>query len=285
MTIDFNQRYLVVEHPAMRRAEVQVIGCDYGATSFTTREQADELVRRLDLGPGDTLLDIGSGAGWPGLYLSRTTGCRSVLTDLSHEGIQVALRRIRLDGMSTPAVTASAQRLPFPDMTFDVITHSDVLCCLPEKQTALDESRRVLRSDGRLLFFVIELADGLSGTSRDEAIASAPDHVAAPAPYLDLVSNARFTVIEQTDVTDGYYETLRAWLHEWDIASSDLVPLLGKVEFEERQQRRRNGLAAVENGWIRRTAILATTVLRGSRSPRFRRYPRPRDRSTGAGCW
>lgn len=257
MTIDFNQRYTVVEHPAMRRAELQVIGCDYGATSFTTREQADQLARRLDLGPGDVLLDIGSGAGWPGLYLSLTTGCRAILTDLSHEGVQVAMRRIRHEGLDTPAITTSAQRLPFPDLVFDVVTHSDVLCCLPEKHAALGESRRVLKPGGRLMFFVIELVDGLSVASRDEALASAPDHVAAPAPYPDLVSNAGFTVVEQTDVTDGYYQTLAAWQREWETASSELSTLLGKEEFEERQHRRRNGLAAVEKGWIRRTAILA----------------------------
>ena len=59
----FNDYYRLVESAAVRRAETRVIGCDYGATSYTTRTQADQMARLLDLGPGMILLDIGSGSG------------------------------------------------------------------------------------------------------------------------------------------------------------------------------------------------------------------------------
>jgi hypothetical protein len=38
----------------------------YGGASWTTKAEADRVGRLLDLAPLDRLLDIGSGAGWPG---------------------------------------------------------------------------------------------------------------------------------------------------------------------------------------------------------------------------
>ncbi len=38
----------------------------YGGTSWTTKVLADRVGRLLDLAPLDRLLDIGSGASWPG---------------------------------------------------------------------------------------------------------------------------------------------------------------------------------------------------------------------------
>jgi hypothetical protein len=40
-----NARHRVIGRAAMRRAESQVIGCNYGATSYTTRSQADLIAR------------------------------------------------------------------------------------------------------------------------------------------------------------------------------------------------------------------------------------------------
>jgi cyclopropane fatty-acyl-phospholipid synthase-like methyltransferase len=90
-----NQRYRLVEEPAMRSAEMRVVGSDYGATSYTTRAQADRMARLLELGPGRLLLDVGSGAGWPGIYLADSTGSGVVLTDIPFEGLRVAARRVR----------------------------------------------------------------------------------------------------------------------------------------------------------------------------------------------
>ncbi len=74
------------------------------------------------------LLDVGAGAGWPGIYLASSTGCEVVLTDIPLEGLQVATRRVRRDGVTGYAAGASGDALPFGDSVFDAVTSSDVLC-------------------------------------------------------------------------------------------------------------------------------------------------------------
>jgi cyclopropane fatty-acyl-phospholipid synthase-like methyltransferase len=241
----------------MRRAEIGVTGCDYGATSFTTRDQAGHLAQLLGLGPGDLLLDIGSGAGWPGIYLSRSTACQVVLTDPSPEGLGVALRRMEAEKVPGTVITSSGEALPFPDETFDGVTHSDVLCCLQDKQAVLKSTLRVMRKRARLAYFVIELAEGLPAGIRAEAAPFGPDHVEADDRYAVLMEQAGFKRIESTDVTDEYRTTLSAWIREWAAASRDIAPIVGIAEFEDRQQRRKRSLAAVEKGWIRRTLYTA----------------------------
>jgi SAM-dependent methyltransferase len=46
---------------------------------------------------------------------------------------------------------ASAERLPYPDESFDAVVATLVLCTIPDPATALAEARRVLKPSGRLL--------------------------------------------------------------------------------------------------------------------------------------
>jgi SAM-dependent methyltransferase len=124
----FGARYSL-EAPAGIDLERFVLGSDYGATGFTTVAQADLLADVLALRPTDRLLDIGSGCGWPGLYLGARRGCTVVVTDLSAAGILRAHQRIRRDGLASSfAVVASARHLPFAEPSFDGIVHADSLC-------------------------------------------------------------------------------------------------------------------------------------------------------------
>ena len=127
-TDDFDRHYRLVGHPALMRAESRVIGADYGATSYTTKAQADGLARSLDLQPNSMLLDVGSGAGWPGIYLAAATGCRVVLSDVPLDGLRAASNRIGEDRISGDIVAAEGGGLPFHDRVFDAVTSSDVLC-------------------------------------------------------------------------------------------------------------------------------------------------------------
>lgn len=127
---DFDRQYRLSEAPYRRRVEQIVLGSDYGATSYTTLGQAVELAERLHLEPGRTLLDLGAGSGWPGLYLAAVTGCRVVLTDRPEESLRVAQKRAVEDGSADRCATVgpSGESLPFRNQAFDAITHTDVFC-------------------------------------------------------------------------------------------------------------------------------------------------------------
>jgi ubiquinone/menaquinone biosynthesis C-methylase UbiE len=61
-------------------------------------------------------------------------------------------RRVEELSPAAELVDASADRLPFPDETFDTAVVTFVLCSVPDQQDALREIARVLKPKGRLLF-------------------------------------------------------------------------------------------------------------------------------------
>jgi 2-polyprenyl-3-methyl-5-hydroxy-6-metoxy-1,4-benzoquinol methylase len=126
----FRERYGRPASEATRELEGLVIGGDFGANGYTTVEQADLLARRLELQTGDRLLDVGSGRGWPGLYLAKVTGCSVVLTDIPEEGLATARKRAAVEGLAerSQAVVSSGRRLTFKIESFDAVVHTDVLC-------------------------------------------------------------------------------------------------------------------------------------------------------------
>jgi 2-polyprenyl-3-methyl-5-hydroxy-6-metoxy-1,4-benzoquinol methylase len=123
----FDQRYGAALPPIACQIEQRVIGGDWGANGYTTMDQADTLAHELHLSATDRLLDLGTGRGWPGLYLATRTGCQVVLTDLPLEGLRVAANREGL-AARTAVVAAAASALPFQAGSFDAVIHTDVLC-------------------------------------------------------------------------------------------------------------------------------------------------------------
>lgn len=124
----FDARYRMVCSPALLRAEERATGTRYGASSFTTLDQADRLGLILQLAPGRSLLDVGAGAGWPGVYLAHSTGCFVISTDLSIEGPHMSSQWMERDGVAGISVTASGTALPLADNSVDTVTCSDVFC-------------------------------------------------------------------------------------------------------------------------------------------------------------
>jgi hypothetical protein len=90
----FDELYVRAQSPVILSIERSVCGCDYGGTSWTTRDEAERLGALLGLRPGLRLLDLGAGSGWPALYLARMSGCDIALVDLPLSGLRIAAKEL-----------------------------------------------------------------------------------------------------------------------------------------------------------------------------------------------
>ena len=252
---DFEHDYVIAQAPVMRDIERSVRGSDYGATSWTTRAQAEQTVARLGLAPGMRLLEIGTGSGWPALFLAGLSGCDAVLTDLPLAGLHIAKARAVSDGIARRVDVAAADgaALPFADHAFDRVHHADVLCCMDRKRELLQECRRVARPAALMEFSVIWLTRCPSDEAELDLLRqSGPPYPDAGADYAALLSHTGWRVLERVDVTGEFTRCMNATMAESRARHDALLELLGPEEYRDRIHRRKSTLAAVSRGLLRR---------------------------------
>ena len=256
----FSDRYRRCCSPVVLDIERTALGADYGSTGYTTRNQADDLAQHLNLSPGDRLADIGSGSGWPGLYLARTIGCVVTGTDLPLDGLRNARDRARRDGLDGQAsyAMATGRHQPLRSGAFDAVVHTDVLCCLGPKLSLLRACRDLLRPGGRMAYTTIYVAPGLGPSDHRRAVAAGPWHVTTRRPYGEMTAQAGFTDIVEIDVTDDYATTQQAWLEANDARAHEVRALTSEGEFAQAQADRRRARDAIAQGWLRRSIIVST---------------------------
>jgi demethylmenaquinone methyltransferase/2-methoxy-6-polyprenyl-1,4-benzoquinol methylase len=103
--------------------------------------------------PGDRVLDIAGGTGDLARAFARQVGETGtvVLTDINESMLRVGRDRLLDEGLSLPAVACDAERLPWADASFDLVSVAFGLRNMTHKDRALAEMCRVLRPGGRLL--------------------------------------------------------------------------------------------------------------------------------------
>lgn len=119
------------------------------------------------LRPGQTALDVAGGTGDLTRGLLRQVGKsgRVVLSDINPSMLETGRDRLLDAGFAgnVDYLVADAERLPFPDDTFDCVTIGFGLRNVTDKAAALASMRRVLRPGGQLLVleFSTPVAPGL----------------------------------------------------------------------------------------------------------------------------
>jgi demethylmenaquinone methyltransferase/2-methoxy-6-polyprenyl-1,4-benzoquinol methylase len=103
--------------------------------------------------PGYKVLDIAGGTGDLSLAFAKQAAPTGEVwhTDINESMLRVGRDRLVDKGVITPALLCDAEKIPFPDNYFDVVTVAFGLRNMTHKDAALAEMRRVLRPGGRLL--------------------------------------------------------------------------------------------------------------------------------------
>jgi SAM-dependent methyltransferase len=115
------------------------------------------LIEQAGIRTGDKVLDIGGGSGEPSLTISNVVGpTGSVMyTDPVAGMVQIAqAEAARRCLTNVQFKRCSADGLPFPDSTFDVVVGRLSAMFFPDAVKGLREALRVVRNEGRVSFVV-----------------------------------------------------------------------------------------------------------------------------------
>ena len=102
---------------------------------------------------GSKVLDIAGGTGDLALAFAKKVGRSGqvVHTDINEAMLRTGRERLLDAGVVLPTTVCDAEKLPFPDNHFDVVTVAFGLRNMTHKDAALKEMNRVLRPRGKLL--------------------------------------------------------------------------------------------------------------------------------------
>ena len=120
-----------------------------------------------DLAAGETVLDLGSGAGADVLISARRVGPsgKAIGLDMTDEMLDLARRNAEQAGVANVEFRKGyIEQIPLPDASVDVVISNCVLNLSRDKPKVLSEAARVLRPGGRLA-----ISDVIAGPDMDDA--------------------------------------------------------------------------------------------------------------------
>jgi SAM-dependent methyltransferase len=121
------------------------------------------------LEPGERVLDVGSGAGTDSLVAALQVGPEGTVTgiDMTPEMLEKARAGATQLGLENVTfVEGEAERLPFPDASFDVVISNGVIDLIPDKDAVFSELHRVLVPGGRIQIADVTIQQPVSDEGR-----------------------------------------------------------------------------------------------------------------------
>lgn len=129
-----------------------------------------QIAAQADLA-GKDVLEVSCGHGGGASYLTRTFAPASYVgMDFNAAGIEFCRNRHRLPGLEF--VLGDAQKLPFPDESFDAVVNVEASHGYPDFDGFLHEVNRVLRPGGSFLYADLRRHDEIPGW--EQTLAAAP---------------------------------------------------------------------------------------------------------------
>ncbi len=195
----------VFEEPEMTLEEAQLA-------------KLERVCEKLELEPGDHLLEIGTGWGALACYAARSRGCRVTTTTISREQYEYALAQVRAHGLRD-RVTVLMQDYRDLSGRFDKLVSIEMIEAVGWRQFGryFEKCSELLAPGGMMLLQAITIDD--RAYEVEKASRSFIKRYIFPGgslPSLAVITRslARRTdlqVLALEDITDHYVQTLRHW--------------------------------------------------------------------------
>ncbi len=200
----------------------------------------ERVCERLQLGPWDRVLEIGTGWGGFAVYAAATRGCHVVTTTISREQHDYAVERVRQAGLSDRVKVLMCD---YRDLrgSFDKLVSIEMIEAVGWQHIGRFFARcsDLLNSHGAMLLQAITIDD--RAYEVEKASRSFIREYIFPGgclPSMEVIMRniARETDLQAVgleDITASYVETLRRWRHNFTAHTDELTGL----GYDERFQR------------------------------------------------
>lgn len=122
---------------------------DYAVIGTTLQIVGESLCEALDLRAGERVLDVAAGNGNATLAAARRW-CDVVSTDYVGALLERARARASAEGLAVQFEEADAEKLHFPDASFDVVLSTFGVMFTPDQENAAAELARVCKRGGKI---------------------------------------------------------------------------------------------------------------------------------------
>jgi cyclopropane-fatty-acyl-phospholipid synthase len=202
-----------------------------------TLEQAqiaklERVCEKLDLGPADHLLEIGTGWGALAVHAAATRGCRVTSTTISRRQYEYALERVRRAGLED-RVTIRMEDYRDLSGSYDKLVSIEMIEAVGWRHYGafFAKCSRLLAPHGAMLLQAITIDDRIY--EAEKAAKSFINTRIFPGgclPSLEVIARsvARATdmrAVDLEDITAHYVETLRRWRRNFDASAGELAVL------------------------------------------------------------
>ncbi|CAI5740325.1 unnamed protein product [Peronospora destructor] len=209
----------------------KIFGQGYVSTGGQTT--TTEFVEKLNLKPGERVLDVGCGIGGGDFYMAHQFGVSVVGIDLSTNMVHRALET----SMQDPSVDVDfeicdATKKEYPDASFDVVYSRDTILHIKDKQALFAKFFRWLKPGGRVL-----ISDYCQGeqepTDRFKGyVASRGYHLLSPSQYGKVLESVGFTSVLAEDRTEQFVDVLKEELSRTLTHKEDFIVVTSEADLK-----------------------------------------------------
>lgn len=214
--VDYSELHQL-DSPANRLIRESIWGKDedIGQQSFITPRYLDELIYRLVIEEKIYVLDVGSGAGGPAVYIASKTGCRVSGIEINDVGVEVSRKLAKKSGLEekTEFYLGDAMKMPFEDNTFDLAISLNVMNVFKDKTGLFKEVYRILKPSGKWAFLsgTFEMPDDDEIRRKMARGYLIPQYYDSLEGYRKKLELAGFKIEEITEYVADFWVQVKKW--------------------------------------------------------------------------